>query len=249
MRLPLLSLIVLATAIQVSHAQADFIMTGNYVIRYCGAAGTGSKTDTLLALLPYFRDQLQIVLADVRLGVRSRAYRAFFKDQASVPQVERVFGEMAAGHPIAVETKGRYPYEPPYEHPSLICLDSHLPDYDTKKVKCEGHDAFIPRRGGAQVQLCPDYWNLTREPSTDQCANVRRSRFTDNGDWDIIYNQFGVWVHEMSHIYAAAWDPALDRAPGLNDCVDRSPQDSAKTAQNYALYAASEFSPSIPSRT
>ncbi|KAL8676480.1 MAG: hypothetical protein Q9186_007004 [Xanthomendoza sp. 1 TL-2023] len=241
MRLQLPFLIVVAAVTQAFCTQGNLTVTGNYVIRHCGAAGTRSNTDNLLALLPYFTNQLQIVLADIRLGIRSKAFRAFFKTQASVPGVESVFREMAAGYPIALETKGRNLNQPPYEHPSLICLDPSLPDYDSKKTYCEGHEAFVPHRGGAQVQLCPDYWHLTRDPSTEQCAAVRRNRFTDNGDWDIIYNQFGVFIHEMSHLYAAAWDPEMDRIRGLNECVDLSPQDSTKAAQNYALYAASKF--------
>lgn len=239
MRLQLLLPVIAAAVIPLSHTQENFIKSGNYQIRHCGAVSTGSKTDTLLALLPYFWDRLQLVLADVRQGVHSKAFRAFFKTQENVPLVERVFKQMADGHPVRIQRQLEDPNLPPYEYPSLICLDPSLPGYNWRKFKCERGEAF-GHPGGVQVQLCPSYWNLTRKSSTTQCPQVRRNRFTDDEDWEIMYNQFGVFVHEMAHVYAAAWEPELDKTLDINEYVRLSPKISTRTAQTYALYAASK---------
>ncbi|KAL9598638.1 MAG: hypothetical protein Q9219_004384 [cf. Caloplaca sp. 3 TL-2023] len=221
---------------QLVSTQENIVVSGNYRIRYCGS-GPGSKAARLEARIPEYQRYLQEVLKDVRRGPDSKAFRAFFKTQANVATVERTFRKMALGIPAEIPVAG-----PRLRSPSILCLDKSIPRWQSLQAACALGAASIVRPQRELVILCQAFWEMGDKPLLSECPRVRRNRFSPN-DSRVQYNMFGVFVHEFAHVYLANWDTKEDYNP--QQCVELDAEKSVRHPQNYALYAASEFSTSL----
>lgn len=225
-------------------AQENTVKSGNYQIQYCGK-GPGSKAIRLQRLLPKFRNNLKLVLADVKRGTTSKAYQAYFKSQANVAKVESIFQAIADGIKLYIAVPGAPSkfYHPVY--PTMLCLDPSMPNVAKLQAVCS-----TTRDGGKAaasiiphshfIVLCNDFWKLRKAPNRTDCPQVKRNKFVPD-DHRIMINQFGVLLHELAHAYTHNWDPKEIYGP--MDAVKLSAKRSLKNANNFALYAASEFLP------
>ncbi|KAL8984817.1 MAG: hypothetical protein Q9205_001308 [Flavoplaca limonia] len=222
-------------------AQENTATTGNYQIYYCGE-GPGSKAARLQTLLPHFRDNLKLVLVDVKRGTTSKAYQAYFKSQANAAKVEAIFQAIADGIQLYVRVPGAPTkhYHPVY--PTMLCLDPRIPNVAALQAVCSA------TRGGGKAAatiiphsqfmvMCPDFWKLRKGPDRTDCPQVKRNKFVPD-DHRIAVNKFGVFVHEFAHAYTHNWDPKEIYSP--MDAVKLSAAQSVKNANNFALYAASD---------
>ncbi|KAL8877000.1 MAG: hypothetical protein Q9198_004902 [Flavoplaca austrocitrina] len=225
---------------QAAVAQENTATTGNYQIYYCGE-GPGSKAARLQTLLPHFRDNLKLVLVDVKRGTTSKAYQAYFKSQANAAKVEAIFQAIADGIQLYVRVPGAPTkhYHPVY--PTMLCLDPRIPNVAALQAVCSA------TRGGGKAAatiiphsqfmvMCPDFWKLRKGPDRTDCPQVKRNKFVPD-DHRIAVNKFGVFVHEFAHAYTHNWDPKEIYSP--MDAVKLSAAQSLKNANNFALYAAS----------
>ncbi|KAL8895430.1 MAG: hypothetical protein Q9192_003637 [Flavoplaca navasiana] len=225
-------------------AQENTATSGNYQIYYCGE-GPGSKAARLQTLLPHFRDNLKLVLADVKRGSTSKAYQAYFKSQANAAKVEAIFQAIADGIQLYVPVPGAPTKHHHPVYPTMLCLDPRIPNVAALQAVCSA------TRGGGKAAatiiphsqfmvMCPDFWKLRKGPDRTDCPQVKRNKFVPD-DHRIAVNKFGVFVHEFTHAYTHNWDPEEIYSPG--DAVKLSAKQSLKSANNFALYAASEYSP------
>ncbi|KAI4173421.1 MAG: hypothetical protein LQ343_002954 [Gyalolechia ehrenbergii] len=215
--------------IRLARTQENLQTSGNYLIRYCPS----DRATQLQALLPVFRKHLQEVLTDLPLGIHSKAYQTFFKSQANIASVNRVFRRMADGDVILVPGKG-----PPFSRlhlPSILCLDPSIPNSEVLYAVCgEGVvAAIVPQR--ELVILCEPFWAQADQPSREQCPRVRRNYFIPN-DHRVADNKFGVLVHQFARAYLSNWDPEQVFSP--MNAARRSKELSLTDPNNYALYAA-----------
>ncbi|KAI4277272.1 MAG: hypothetical protein LQ337_001919 [Flavoplaca oasis] len=229
---------------QTAIAQENTVTSGNYRIQYCGI-GPGSKAARLQTLLPQFRNNLKLVLADVKRGTTSKAYQAYFKSQANAAKVESIFQAIADGIQLHIAVPGAPSkfYHPVY--PTMLCLDPSMPNVAKLQAVC------MTTRGGGKpaasiiphsqfMVLCPDFWHLRKGADRTNCPQVKRNKFVPD-DHRIMINKFGVFVHEFAHAYTHKWDPKEIYSP--MDAVKLSAKHSLKNANNFALYAASEYFP------
>ena len=72
--------------------------SGNYIMYLCGSGQSKFKASRLQALLPHVWQNLQGVLADVKLGTASKhGFRSFFKTNTNQPLVRSGFQSIAEG--------------------------------------------------------------------------------------------------------------------------------------------------------
>ncbi len=230
---------------QTAIAQENTVTSGNYRIQYCGK-GPGSKAARLQRLLPQFRNNLKLVLADVNQSTTSKAYQAYFKSQANAAKVKSIFQAIADGIQLHIAVPGAPSkfYHPVY--PTLLCLDPSMPNVAKLHAVCG-----TTRGGGGKpaasiiphsqfMVLCPEFWHFRKGADRTDCPQVKRNKFVPD-DHRIVINKFGVFVHEFAHAYTHNWDPKETYRP--MDAVKLSAKKSLKNANNFALYAASEYSP------
>ena len=224
-------------------AQENLTFSGNYRIRYCGK-GPGSKAAQLQALLPKFWEQLQLVLADVKRGTASKAYRAYFKSQDNATYVESIFQAIADGALVHIPVDGAPTHFSSSSYPSLLCVDPSVPNVDSLLPACiHAAAAIVPNR--EIVILCDHYWVQMKDrplPVRSDCPRVKHNKFFPD-DYRVMYNQFGTFVHELTHAYIRVWNAANTETYNPTDAVNLSAEDSLLNANNYALYASSEYSP------
>ncbi|KAI4202927.1 MAG: hypothetical protein LQ346_001900 [Caloplaca aetnensis] len=224
---------------QAAFAQENLVRSGNYEIRFCGK-GPRSKAAQLQTLLPLFRDDLQLVLADAKRGNASKAYRAYFKSQSNAAYVESIFQAMADGAVVQIPPRRGSPSKQPHRiPPSVICLDPKIPNIDTlSKVCVQAAASILPN--SHIVLLCPSFWaGMKRGPLRWDCPRVKGNRFAPD-DYRVAYNQFGLFVHEFAHAYTRNWDTRETYRPTA--AVKLSAALSLRNPNNFALYAASELS-------
>ncbi|KAL8905262.1 MAG: hypothetical protein Q9171_006738 [Xanthocarpia ochracea] len=220
-------------------AQENLTFSGNYRIRYCGK-GPGSKAAQLQALLPKFWEQLQLVLADVKRGTASKAYRAYFKSQDNATYVESIFQAIADGALVHIPVDGAPTHFSSSSYPSLLCVDPSVPNVDELLPVCNhAAAAIVPNR--EIVILCDHFWIQMKDrplPVRSDCPRVKHNKFFPD-DYRVMYNQFGTFVHELTHAYIRVWDAANTETYNPTDAVNLSVEDSLLNANNYALYASS----------
>lgn len=227
---------------QLAIAQENLAVSGNYRIRYCGK-GPDSKTAQLQALLPKFWKQLQLVLTDVKRGTASKAYQAFFKSQDNATYVQSIFQAIADGALVHIPVDGAPTHLSSSVYPSLLCIDPSIPNVDGLLPACNHAAAgIVPNR--EIVVLCDDFWTQMKDrplPVRSDCPRVKHNKFFPD-DYRVMYNQFGTFVHEFAHAYIRVWDPANTETYNPTDAVNLSAERSLLNANNYALYASSEYS-------
>ncbi|KAI4226039.1 MAG: hypothetical protein L6R36_003485 [Xanthoria steineri] len=222
-------------------AQENLATSGNYQIEYCGK-GPGSKAARLQALLPQFRDNLQLVLADVKRGTKSKAYRAYFKSQANAAYVESIFQAMADGTPLQVAVPGAPSDFRRPAFPTIVCVDPSIPIYEKLRAVCSEKTLGVRVLGSIVPQthimvVCPAFWQvLTKGPVRSDCPTVKRNKFVPDNH-RVAENQYGVLVHEFTHAYTHNWDPKEVYDP--MEAVKLNATRSLKNPSNFALYAAS----------
>lgn len=238
-----LSLLLTLTGLlfQSSFAQKNRVDSGHYIIVYCGA-GPDSKAAKLQTLLPQIHEKLQIVLADVKKGVASKAFNAYFKTNDSIAHVESIFQKIAAGAAVRVPVQGAPSgFTVPYS-PMIVCVDPTTPGVDDLREKCKGVTA-ASNPNTQHMILCDDFWThlATKQfPQVKGCPKVKYNRFHPD-DYRVMFNQFGTFVHEFAHTYTSTWVQEETYHPTA--AVQLSAEESLKNPQNFALYAASEFFP------
>ncbi|KAI4285556.1 MAG: hypothetical protein L6R38_000577 [Xanthoria sp. 2 TBL-2021] len=232
---------------QAAIAQENLVTSGNYQILYCGK-GPRSKAAQLQTLLPQFRDNLQLVLADVKRGTTSKAYRAYFKSQANAAYVDSIFQAMADGALLHIAVPGAPSKFTRPVYPTIVCLDPGTPNVEKLQAVCS-----VTMRGGKAVAsivphshimvLCPSFWEQPKKgPLRSDCPMVKRNKFVPD-DHRVMLNHFGAFVHEFTHAYTRNWDTKELYSP--MDAVKLSAKLSLKNPNNFALYAASESSPPL----
>ncbi|KAL8989108.1 MAG: hypothetical protein Q9169_008432, partial [Polycauliona sp. 2 TL-2023] len=224
----------------------NLVTSGNYHILYCGR-GPGSKAVRLQTLIPQFQEDLKLVLADVNRSTTSKAYRAYFKSPANAAYVESIFQAISDGTLLQIKVPGA-PSNPNPVHPTIVCLDRSLPPENRRTLQAlcgttrdgaKPAASIIPQ--SHWMILCQEFWkNLETRPERSKCPAVRRNKFIPD-DHRVMINKFGAFVHEFAHAYIHNWDPNEIYAP--MDAVELSASLSLKNANNFALYAASEYSP------
>ncbi|KAL8656851.1 MAG: hypothetical protein Q9226_002500 [Calogaya cf. arnoldii] len=229
---------------QAAIAQENLVTSGNYQIQYCGK-GPGSKAAQLQTLLPRFWRNTQLVLADVKRGTTSEAYRAYFKSQANAAYVESIFQAMADGALLRIAVPGAPSKHHHPFYPTIVCVDPSTPNFKRLQTVCS------VKWGGAKpiatmipyshiMVICPGFWEQARKkPLRSDCPTVERNKFVPD-DQRLILNQYSAFVHEFTHAYTSNWDPK--EVYGLMDSVKLSAKSSLKNPNNFALYAASEYS-------
>ncbi|KAI4273517.1 MAG: hypothetical protein LQ337_004568 [Flavoplaca oasis] len=234
-----LSLLLTLTGLlfQSSFAQKNRVDSGHYIIVYCGA-GPDSKAAKLQTLLPQIHEKLQIVLADVKKGVASKAFNAYFKTNDSIAHVESIFQKIAAGAAVRVPVQGAPSgFTVPYS-PMIVCVDPTTPGVDDLREKCKGVTA-ASNPNTQHMILCDDFWThlATKQfPQVKGCPKVKYNRFHPD-DYRVMFNQFGTFVHEFAHTYTSTWVQEETYHPTA--AVQLSAEESLKNPQNFALYAAS----------
>lgn len=230
---------------QAAIAQQNLATSGNYEIQFCGK-GRGSKSARLQTLLPQFRHNLQLVLADVKRGTKSEAYRAYFKSQANAAYVESIFQAMADGTRLQIAVPGAPSNFRRPASPTIVCLDPSMPNAERLRAVCSetmlggrALGSIIPQ--SHVMVLCPAYWQvLTKGPVRSDCPTVKRNKFVPDNH-RVGENQYGVFVHEFTHAYTHNWDTKEIYNP--MEAVKLSAKRSLKNPSNFALYAASECFP------
>ena len=243
MRIILCIVLLTGGLLQSARSQENQVLSGKYAIRYCGR-GPGSKAAQLQALLPVFWDHLQGVLVDVKKGTNSKAFRAFFKSQANAAYVQSVFQRMADGANILIPGEGHQgSILTRLFRPSILCLDSTIPNWQTLKKVCDLNKAASTVPNREIILLCPAFWGMEDEPSYSECPRVRRNVFVPN-DYRVSYNKFGAFVHEFTHAYIGVW--TKDEVYKPMEAAKLDDAASLKNPNNYALYAASMFPLLLP---
>ena len=177
----------------------------------------------------------------MKLGTASTyGFTAFFKTNNNRPAVQQVFQNMALGAPVPLggfdaEFYGGQSTAPP----TFICLDQGNPDTLVMWNFCQNHPAVAAfQLGGSNwITLCPYYWTLGGIPAARQCPSVVNNELTPNNAI-LVWNQFGVLVHELAHMYGVQTD---EETFMIQDAVNLDATQSVANAQNYAMYAAGRF--------
>ncbi|KAL9632723.1 MAG: hypothetical protein Q9204_003677 [Flavoplaca sp. TL-2023a] len=220
---------------QPSLAQENRVNSGYYEIVYCGA-GPDSKAAKLQTLLPQIYEKLLLVLADVKQGVASKAFHAYFKTNDNIAYVESIFHQIAAGSPVQVPVPGApTSLTVPY-NPMIVCLDLTLPGVDYLQQQCKGSTAASNPNTQIMV-LCDNFWRLTDRvmPLNSECPKVKYNKFHPD-DHRLVQTQFGAFVHEFAHTYTGIWGIHETYQPTA--AVKLSAKESLRNPQNFALYAA-----------
>ncbi|KAL8709725.1 MAG: hypothetical protein Q9220_005511 [cf. Caloplaca sp. 1 TL-2023] len=234
MHFPLLLASSAILTLGVANAQLNAARSGNYWISYCGT-GPGSKADQLLRLLPTFADDLRQVIADVDMGIRSKAYRAFFKTDQNAAAVRQVFQSMLDGAKVTLPPEADETVPAPTD-PVIMCLDPSMPYYPRFQQICANPPAAMIGETSTAI-FCPKFWDdMGDGPLFFQCPIVSVNQFYPN-DQLVMYNKFGAFVHEFAHAYLGIWDP--DEVYNVQDAVDLDAEASRRNPQSYALYASS----------
>ncbi|KAL8836839.1 MAG: hypothetical protein Q9176_006072 [Flavoplaca citrina] len=221
---------------QPSLAQENRVNSGWYEIVYCGA-GPDSKAAKLQTLLPQIYEKLLLVLADVKQGVASKAFRAYFKTNDNIAYVESIFQQIAAGSPVQVPVEGAPSgFTVPYS-PMIVCVDPTTPGVNYLQEQCKGVTA-ASNDNTQIVVLCDLFWTLTDRvmPRSSECPKVKYNKFHPD-DHRLVQNQFGAFVHEFAHTYTGVWGTHETYEPTA--AVKLSAKESLRNPQNFALYAAS----------
>lgn len=220
------------------------VNSGLYRIRYCGT-GPGSHAEQMLALLPKVWSNIQPLRGDIMLGTHSPAFWAFFKSRANVQTVSRIFSIIAFGKPITIPARLGVP-SAQVVTPSFLCVENLPGDSKGLQQHCAKNPSarMAVLRDTELVLICPSFWELPDDPSTDFCPRVRRNRFTPNDD-SLITSKFGAIIHQITHIYIkhdAKLSPTRDwnEVPRVMDAVELSASKSLGNAVNYAMYASGE---------
>ncbi|KAL8668751.1 MAG: hypothetical protein Q9168_006629 [Polycauliona sp. 1 TL-2023] len=225
-------------------AQENLVTSGNYQIQYCGR-GPRSKAAKLQTLIPQFKNDLKLVLADAKRSSTSKAYRAYFKSPANAAYVESIFQAIADGILLRIAVPGSVPKKYHSVYPTIVCLDPTLPNIQLYRAVCnvltpdgaKPAASIVPQ--SHVMILCPDFWkNMEDLPTRSECPAVRRNTFVPD-DHRVMINKFGTFVHEFTHAYTHNWNPKEIYGP--MDAVKLSAKLSLKNANNFALYAASEY--------
>ncbi|KAL8881441.1 MAG: hypothetical protein Q9198_001362 [Flavoplaca austrocitrina] len=217
----------------------DTSTSGNYIINNCQHV---QHSDDVHRLLARFRLALEVIESDLEEGVSStHGFRTFFKSNANLPIVKKVFRAMAQGQNL---TTGKPPV--------LECVSPEIMTGVYKAVfrnLCTPprikrmHAASIVPEG--TIILCPGFWEERDMPSEEDCTNVvgrrGKKRFSDHGG-DLRNIRFSILVHELIHLYNPL-DGVAKKAERYiaQECVELDGQESVTNAENWALYAACEL--------
>ncbi|KAL8670230.1 MAG: hypothetical protein Q9168_005218 [Polycauliona sp. 1 TL-2023] len=230
---------------QLSAAQENMAWIGTYQIMYCGQ-GEASNLAKLQVLLPQFEEKLQFVLADVKKGITSKAFRAYFKTNANMVYVESIFLQIQKGGPIPVPIPGAPSKLTRPTSPMILCKDPTVPGFDELSKFCKVGPA-VCQPYSQTVVACDKFWKGNRLglgdrpfPLRSDCPDVRHNQFYPDSRI-VMYNQFGVFIHEFAHIYTRSFLSHGAEIYEPNAAVALSAEESVKNAQNFALYASSGY--------
>lgn len=222
----------------------DSSVSGNYVLNWCQRA---NRSDDLHRLLGQFRQAMQLVLSDVKLGTSSpHGFRTYFKSNTNLAITNQVFRAIVDGQNLTRTGK-----RPVVECASPEALTgSELENY---RKFCEppgkvNDAAAVPSMG--TIVLCPRFWDHPTFPGEEDCPAVigrrGRKKFLDGGE-SLRETRFLILVHELMHLYNpqdfASGKPELY---SVQECADLDKEESVANAENWAVYAACKLHPSSP---
>ncbi|KAL8674780.1 MAG: hypothetical protein Q9168_000864, partial [Polycauliona sp. 1 TL-2023] len=199
----------------------------------------GVTTDTR-ALAPQFDEKLQLVLADVKKGTASKAFRAYFKTNANRAYVASIFLHISKGAPVQVSLPGAPSQFTVAKRPILVCIDStvQFPGVESLQKSC--HRVVAAVKPNTQIMIiCDGFWSEIGHrpfPPRSDCPKVRYNKFYPDS-FRLMYNQFGALIHEFAHLYTGSFRRG-EETYEPTAAVKLSPEDSIKNPQNFALYAS-----------
>ena len=221
----------------------DQTYSSNYKILLCDSEQIHSHATHLQSLLPLVKHGMENAIVDVDMGTTStHGFTAFFKTNTSQSVVWNVFKAIADNADAEVFPSGpRGPSE--LRQPTFVCLNEGQQDTEAiYKRLCMDPDTAVPMAKATNSEvlvICPLFWRLPSLPTVNMCPSLVDNKLVPTIP-SLAANQYGVIVHELTHIYK------LDAAVGMmgegevydtQGAVELSPGASLMNANNFALYA------------